>query len=156
MAGADLKYNIAEERLYGLVGGTSISCAAGSGGRAGTKTAGAGNWWLQNNVFATHVHNGEHNYGPLPMGSYFMYPHEKTKNMVRLEPFKTNRMFGRTGFLIHGRGKIGSHGCIVPYDFQEVVKVSAAIAHHIKKTGSRPVLEVIAVGSNLTDKLYTA
>ncbi len=45
-----LTYNIVEQRLSGYIGTVEINCAAGSGGRAGTKTKGAENWWLKNNA----------------------------------------------------------------------------------------------------------
>lgn len=141
-----LTYNIAEERLSGNIGGVAIDCAAGSGGRAGTKTKNAENWYLKNNVFATPVHHGAHAYGPLPLGYYYMRPHETDAHMVRLVPFPSNIMFGRSGFLIHGRGKIGSHGCIVPYDYINVTKLCKAVEHYIRIYKTNPVLHVIAVG----------
>lgn len=151
-----LTYNIAEEHLVGYFAGVRIDCAAGSGGRAGSKAAGAGNWWLQNNPLATQVHAGAHGFGPLPQGLYHMEPHETHKAMVRLDPFPANAMHGRSGFLIHGRGSIGSHGCIVPYNFGEVVKVCSAVQRWIKANDSKPVLRVIAVGMNVDRKFYTA
>jgi len=152
----NLTYNIAEAHLSGSFGGAVIDCTAVSGGRAGTTTRGAGNWYLQNNALATSIHHGGDRFGPLPMGFYWMYPHESKKHMVRLEPFPSNYMFGRSGFLIHGRGKIGSHGCIVPGDPHDLHKVCAAVASFIKLRKTHPVLEVIAVGSNVDDKFFTA
>ena len=156
MPAVNLTYNIAEARLSGSFGGAVIDCAAVSGGRAGTTTKGAGNWYLQNNALATCIHHGGDLFGPLPMGLYAMYPHESKKNMVRLEPFPSNYMFGRSGFLIHGRGKIGSHGCIVPGDPKDLHAICAAVANFIKLHRTRPVLEVIAVGGNIDDKFFTA
>lgn len=144
----DLTYNIVEENLRGMVGGVTINCLAGSGGRAGTKTKDAYNPFLANNALATHVHTGAHSFGPLPQGSYYMVPHEKDAHMVRLNPFSTNQMFGRSGFLIHGRGKIGSHGCIVPYDFANVSKICLGVQRAVKN-GQQPVLQVIAVGTDI-------
>ena len=51
----ELTHNIASARLTGLIDGVSISAYAGSGGRAGSKTPNALNWWLANNPLATHV-----------------------------------------------------------------------------------------------------
>jgi hypothetical protein len=151
-----LTYNIAEARLQGLLAGVQINCAAGSGGRAGSKVEGAGNWWLQNNAMATAVHSGAHNFGPLPQGSYYMCPHENGKTMIRLKPFRSNYMHGRSGFLIHGRGTIGSHGCIVPYHFSDVKSVFQAVNKYISTYKAEPVLEVIAVGADVDSKFYTA
>ena len=153
---AQLTYNIVEERLTGKFGAAQINCAAGSGGRAGTKTKGAGNWFLQNNAFATQVHHGAHSYGPLPQGFYYMHLHEKHAHMVRLDPFASNMMYGRSGFLIHGRGAIGSHGCIVPYDFADVLKICGAVKAYMAASKARPILKVIAVGANADSKMFTA
>jgi hypothetical protein len=151
-----LTYNIVEARLQGLLAGVRVNCAAGSGGRAGSKVDGAGNWWLQNNALATGVHFGAHGFGPLPQGSYYMGPHENGKTMIRLTPFRSNFMHGRSGFLIHGRGTIGSHGCIVPYHFSDVKTIFAAVNKHMSSYKSQPVLEVIAVGTDVDSKFYTA
>jgi hypothetical protein len=150
-----LTYNIVEHRLSGDVGGVPINCAAGSGGRAGTKTKEAENWWLKNNALATHVHFGAHQFGPLPQGRYYMRPHEKHSDMVRLDPFPSNLMFGRSGFLIHPRGPIGSHGCIVPYAFSDVRKIYTAVKTYVGVRKSNPVLEVIAVGSDVDQQFRT-
>lgn len=59
--------------------------------------------------------------GPIPRGSYRLFG---PFNHVRLgpvcfflEPAKSNQMFGRSGFLIHGDNAMGSqtasHGCII-------------------------------------------
>jgi hypothetical protein len=151
-----LTYNIVDQHLRGNFGGTSISCEAGSGGRAGTKTKNATNWRLQNNALATHVHDGAHDYGPLPQGKYHMRPHESDEHMVRLDPFPSNIMRGRKGFLIHGRGKIGSHGCIVPYDFANVLKICRAVQSYQHSHKKNPVLQVIAVGTDVDRKFLTA
>jgi hypothetical protein len=151
-----LTYNIVEERLSGMIGPVPINCCAGSGGRAGTKTKNGENWYLKNNALATHVHSGAHQYGPLPQGKYNMRPHETDKHMVRLDPFPSNIMHGRRGFLIHGRGKIGSHGCIVPYEFGDVLKIHKAVEDYIKSYKADPILQVIAVGSDVDRKFFTA
>lgn len=151
-----LTYNIVEERLYGILGAAFINCAAGSGGRAGTTTKDAENWYLQNNALATHVHHGAHHFGPLPQGYYYMRPHEHNKHRVRLDPFPSNFMHGRDLFLIHGPGEKGSHGCIVPYDRADVLKVCHAVEEFLRLQKSKPVLRVIAVGTDVDRKLFTA
>lgn len=62
------------------------------------------------------------NIGPLPRGKYiitghpFHHPHTGSYSM-RLQPDPHNRMFGRTGFLIHGDSVKhpgeASNGCII-------------------------------------------
>jgi hypothetical protein len=152
----ELIYNIVEQRLSGRIGCLLINCTAGSGGRAGTRTKNAENWWLKNNALATRVHTGAHLFGPLPQGYYHMHPHEKHKNMVRLDPFPSNLMFGRFGFLIHRRGRIGSHGCIVPYDDNDVVRIYNGVKKYLATRKKKPVLEVIAVGSDVDLQFRTA
>ena len=59
-----------------------------------------------------------HDHGPLPQGNYGIGPemdqitHSKRllKSAMRLTPEQGNEMFGRRGFLIHGKGL--SNGCI--------------------------------------------
>lgn len=61
------------------------------------------------------------NVGPLPKGYYdISAPHDSATHgpyVLRLEPYPTNDMFGRSGFLIHGDAIAdagnASHGCIV-------------------------------------------
>jgi len=154
---SDLIYNIVEQHLRGRLGHVNIDCVAGSGGRAGTKTKGAENFFLKNNALATHVHSGGHTFGPLPQGYYYMYPHEdRKKTMVRLDPFKSNVMHKRSGFLIHGRGEIGSHGCIVPYDFADVQKIYNAVRSQVEARRKMPVLKVVAVGTDIDRKFLQA
>lgn len=153
---AQLTYNIPEESLSGMIGGVSINCLAGSGGRAGTKTKDAENWFLKNNAYATRIHHGSHTFGPLPMGNYYMRPHESAANMVRLDPLSSNLMFGRSGFLIHGRGPIGSHGCIVPYEFGDLIAIYRAVTKFVTKNKAKPVLQVVAVSAELDRQISTA
>src|SRR5262245_61578577 len=61
------------------------------------------------------------NVGPCPVGFYNIDAPVDTDDhgpyVLRLEPFKDNRMFGRAGFLIHGDSKLkagtASHGCLI-------------------------------------------
>ena len=100
----NLHYNIATCRLKGFLDGLGIDIYAVSGGRAGTKTLGAENWWLSNNVFATHValnadskgHAiGDSIGGPLPQGIYKLSVHEEKDKWIRLTPVHTGNMHGR-------------------------------------------------------------
>jgi hypothetical protein len=156
---ADLTYNIASGMLQGRIDGTSISARAGSGGRAGTKTAGALNWWLANNPLATGVKLGKgssHPGGPLPMGTYRVVPHERKAEMLRLLPFDAAQMHGRNGMLIHGRGARGSDGCIVPTDFAVVQQLCALVKARRERGESDVVLQVVAIGQDLDRQNNTA
>jgi hypothetical protein len=145
--GTDLTYNIVEELLTGIVDGTAISAHVVSGGRAGSKTAGAVNPFLANNPYATSVKKtvtipG----GPLIMGKYTLKTHESRANWIRLMPFGENAMHGRDGFAIHGRGPRGSDGCIVPTDFAMVQLLHGLVKAREHKGLPGPTLAVIAVG----------
>lgn len=148
----ELTYNIASGILSGSVDGHSISASAGSGGRAGTKTAGALEWWLANNPFATSVKlpgDKSHSGGPLPIGLYRLALHETTKNWLRLIPENPMQMQNRDGMAIHGRGKRGSDGCIVPTDFKVVTQLCMLVKKR-KEAGGRAVrLKVLAQGQDL-------
>jgi hypothetical protein len=157
---ADLTYNIEERLLIGLIDGVHISARAGSGGRAGSKVKGAENWWLANNSLATHVggrkSKGTHVFGPIPRGAYKLAMHESRKNWIRLIPDIGNVMYGRAGFAIHGRGKTGSHGCIVPTDFNNVLTLCTLVKAR-KERGASPItLEVESIGANIGMQMYTA
>jgi hypothetical protein len=55
--------------------------------------------------------------GPLPPGLYLVHPpalHPRLGPACLLEPYPGNAMRGRDDFWIHGPGRRGSDGCIVP------------------------------------------
>lgn len=119
-----LTYSIAREWLQGSVGSENFSIHAWSGGRRGTKTSGADEHsYASYNVFRKE--QGGVSGGPLPPGLYLCSyatdgPGGQT---IRLEPTVTAlfqmdaqlnvRTYNRSGMYIHGRGPIGSQGCIV-------------------------------------------
>lgn len=143
---ADLVFNILEQRLSGIVDGVHISARAVSGGRAGTKTAGAVNPILANNPYLTNVGlTKEHPGGTLPLGLYRLHTHEHKPNILRLIPI-TAKMHGRGGFEIHGRGKRGSDGCIVPTDFHNVQLLWKLTEAREDDGQEGPSLEVVAIG----------
>jgi hypothetical protein len=119
---AELTYYIFEGVLVGFAGGGFIQIFSGSGGGAGsTKNPTA---WTANSPYATVVKtkgkasSKQHEHGgPLPLGRYTIHPsskHQKLGRACYLEPNKRTYMFGRSGFYIHGKGRHGSDGCIVP------------------------------------------
>ena len=151
-----LTYNIADGRLSGLVDGVRIDAHAGSGGRAGSKTPYAANYFLANNPLAPHVKAGGDIFGPLPQGRFRLQLHESRPNWIRLIADRSNIMLVRDGFAIHGRGAVGSHGCIVPDRF-DVVRILCKILKQRHERGQEaPTLQVVAVGQDLDRKFNTA
>lgn len=80
------------------------------------------------------------NRGPLPRGRYritgapFRHPHAGAYT-IRLQPYSTNTMYGRDGFLIHGDSTRhpgeASNGCIV---------LDPAFRHRIYQSNDRELL----------------
>ncbi|SAK50813.1 hypothetical protein [Caballeronia ptereochthonis] len=153
----DLTYNIETGILSGRIGGHPIRASAGSGGRAGSKVAGAVNPLLANNALATRIGGpGSRVFGPLPQGIYRLRLHEHKQNWIRLIPAAGTEMFDRNGFAIHGRGQVGSHGCIVPWDFQVMLRLCKLLKEN--EAAHRPdvTLKVFAQGTEIGKQLYTA
>ena len=148
--GTDFGYNIVELSLYGELDGVTFHARAVSGGRAGSKTAGAVNPILANNPYLTGVKkSGQVPGGPLVMGTYTMRTHEdkaKRKDYIRLEPCAGTDMNGRSGMLIHGRGERGSDGCIVPTDFNVVTELYRLLAAREAQGKPAPTLAVYSIG----------
>lgn len=149
----DMVYNIETGALKGKIGENHISAFAGSGGRAGSKVEGAVNPFLANNSLATHIggpkNASTHTFGPIPQGVYALKLHETRKNWIRLNPISGTDTLGRAGFAIHGRGTTGSHGCLVPTDFNVVLHLCKLVEAN-DKNGLPPItLRVIAEGTNI-------
>ena len=147
--GTDLVYNIVEGLLSGRIDGVVITAGAGSGGRAGSKTRGAVSYFLANNPYMTGVKkSGARPGGPLPMVRYRLRIHESRENWIRLVPFAddSRAMKNRDGFAIHGRGKWGSDGCIVPTDFNVVLELHRLVSAREKAGKPAPTLAVVAIG----------
>jgi len=146
---ANLQYNIESRLLTGKLEKLSIREYAGSGGRAGSKKVDE-NIFLANNSLATHIggpkNAGTHKFGPIPLGTYSLKIHESRDNWIRLIPKKRNNMHGRAGFAIHGRGKVGSHGCIVPNNFKTILNMIKVLEGNPEKEYT---LKVIAMGPNI-------
>jgi hypothetical protein len=145
----DLVYNIVEQTLTGSVDGVSISATAGSGGRAGSKTAGAVHQLLANNPYATKVKKTKsHPGGPLPRARYELKTHESRPKWIRLTPIAEDGILlgERDGFAIHGRGAWGSDGCIVPTDFTVVELLYRLVKAREEAGQAPPTLEVISAG----------
>lgn len=153
----DLTYNIIEALLTGEVDGMRVNARASSGGRGGSKLEGVHQYFLANNPFSTGVKLKESKAGrvggTLPMGRSSLRLHESRKNWIRLIPAAGNVMHGRSGFAIHGRGKRGSDGCIVPSDFHVVLTLCKLAEARKKSGGSEIVLNVVAIGADVDKKL---
>jgi hypothetical protein len=159
-APTDLTYNVIEGHLTGSIDGERINARASSGGRGGTKTAGAENYFLVNNPFASGVKLKDPKKGSvggtLPMGRYTLRVHEDKKhkkNWIRLIPDTSNSMKGRAGFAIHGRGKRGSDGCIVPTDFHMVLMLYKLVEAREQAGQPDVTLSVVAIGTDVDKKM---
>ena len=84
---------------------------------------------------------------PLPMVTYYLKTHESRPSWIRLIPLANKAaMKGRDGFAIHGRGKRGSDGCIVPTDFNVVQLLYKLVKAREDAGKPAPTLSVVAVG----------
>lgn len=116
---ANLTYYIFEGTLVGHAGGRGFHLSAMSGGGGGSRVNAPDS--NVNNPYATgvktvygskHVHGG-----PLPTGTYTIKKparHPTLGLSAYLDPDPGNEMMSRSRFYIHGRGRHGSDGCIVP------------------------------------------
>jgi hypothetical protein len=122
---ASLTYYISQGLLTGLADGHMVNIHAMSGGGGGSTKNPDGNADT-NNPSAESLQEkqgkGGHRGGPLPSGRYKIgtpihRPHLGLS--AELEPYdkeQASHMYGRSGFFIHGRGPLGSDGCIVPME----------------------------------------
>ena len=156
----DLIYNIETGSLTGSIGGNHISAYAGSGGRAGSKIKGAVNPLLANNSLATHIggaqNAGTHLFGPIPQGVYRLKLHESKTNWIRLNPQSGTDTYDRAGFAIHGRGDTGSHGCLVPTDFNVVLHLCKLVKENDAAGNPAVTVKVIAEGTEIGKQMRMA
>jgi hypothetical protein len=125
---AVLTYNAPSEMLIGSVGKHHFHMKAYSGGGRGSVHP---NKWDHsiNSSFANTKEKGSQRGGTLPSGHYLCHykaHHSKFHECIWLErcsdatainsPFSTHAIphFRGNDFFIHGRGELGSDGCIVP------------------------------------------
>ncbi|MGD9509176.1 MAG: hypothetical protein AB7I59_16070 [Geminicoccaceae bacterium] len=143
----DLIYNVVEELLTGEIDGKRINAHSVSGGRAGSKQAGAVNLFLANNPFSTAVRKTASNPGgAIPLARFLLQTHETRPNWIRLVPMANENLHGRSGFAIHGRGQRGSDGCIVPSDFHNVLLIHSLVRQREATGRPAPTLQVVAIG----------
>src|ERR1700722_5027955 len=158
----DLIFNVIEGSLTGSLDGEIFNSRASSGGRGGSKEKNVENYFLKNNPFSAAVKGPDDLKKPpkdtrvggtLPLGFYSLHAHSK-KDHIRVDPLPGTNMHGRNAILIHGRGKRGSDGCIVPADFHVVQRLYAVLLKREKKSAvDAPVLEVVAIGADVGRKL---
>ena len=133
-----LTYSIAREWLQGSVGSESFSTRAWSGGRRGSTTPGAAQHSFDSyNVFRKEQ-NGV-NGGPLPPGLYICHYatdgpggesirlDQTVASLFQIDAQAHVRFYERSGMYIHGRGPIGSQGCIVLENDAERHRLNKAI-----------------------------
>lgn len=124
MGKANLTYYIFEGVLVGTVGGQPIHIFAESGGGGGsTAKAGPSEPATVNNPYSTGQKlnpKAGHRGGAIPTGRYTIAKPSAFHSTrgARLTPAHPAHFAkaagGRGGFWIHGRGPLGSDGCIVP------------------------------------------
>jgi hypothetical protein len=118
---ASLSYYISEGLLTGLAAGHMVSLRAMSGGGGGSTKHG-GNTDTNNPSSTGLKETSAHRGGPLPAGRYKIAAPSRRAHLglcAELDPYDKDQgahMFGRGGFFIHGRGPLGSDGCIVPME----------------------------------------
>jgi hypothetical protein len=153
-----LNYSIARQWLEGSVGNEKFSVQAWSGGGRGRTGPGAENTPASYDVFqkesdegSKHIHGG-----PIPPGIYvcFHVPHhhkfgecvflqQTILSLVSVQTRKDGpqiRFYNRDGFFIHGRGKHGSDGCIVP----DNPAIRSKLNRAIKNAGNGTVILKVA------------
>jgi hypothetical protein len=132
---ARLEYYIMERILRGTVGGKPVHFFALSGGGGGRRGKPFPTDIVNNPYFESrqYIESKGQDGGPIPPGWYWIR-HSDAKDFpkhgvcVRLQPMKHTFVMGRGGFLIHGRGRFGSEGCIVPMiDSRELGKFIDAL-----------------------------
>ena len=118
---ANLTFYITEGLLTGLAAGHMIHIRAVSGGGGGSTKHG-GNADTDNPASTSVKEAGTRRGGPLPEGRYKIHTPSRRAHLglcAELDPYdkeQASHMFGRSGFFIHGRGPLGSDGCIVPME----------------------------------------
>ena len=132
MPSTQLTYYLFEGILTGEANGRFVHISAHSGGGSGRAPgrtphpAHGDDRHAMNSPYHTGQKMDRHKGvrgGPLPLGRYRIEAPERSRGYLAaaLHPMAGNAAFaratgGRSGFLIHGRGTIGSDGCIVPTD----------------------------------------
>jgi hypothetical protein len=126
---SELTYYVFEGVLAGILNGTSVSISAVSGGGGGSKVHPPNAAMNNPYMYSLKEVKGRAGLrgGPIPLGRFKIAtpaPHGHLGLAARLTP-ETPMPNHRGGFFIHGRGPLGSDGCIVPmaaHDFQKIMQ----------------------------------
>lgn len=146
---SELTYYVFEGVLAGTLNGQTISISAVSGGGGGSKTKPPNETMNNPYMYGLKEVKGPsgNRGGPIPLGRFKIGApaHHAHLGMAAALTPETPMPNNRGGFYIHGRGPLGSDGCIVPmtaHDFQRVMQGLTA-SHggilHVQETmdGSR-------------------
>jgi hypothetical protein len=144
-----LTYDAAREWLSGVINAKTFGMRAFSGGGRGSIKTGVAQSSLTSQLATTKLIKTGHRYsqrgGTLPPGEYgclYVAHHRKFGECVRLDrhasatriasPFASHAFaHGRDNdFFIHGRGPLGSDGCIVPADSIKRLWLNRAVRDH--------------------------
>jgi hypothetical protein len=158
---AELTYDAVSRCLSGAIGTASFSMLAESGGGRG-RTKGVADTSPMSHLATTKQHIGAdpkhpvRRGGTLPPGKYtcvYVGDHPKFHECIRLNMHSKTRVIRspfasqpivhhRDHFYIHGRGALGSDGCLVPLDIPERLRLT----HAIKNFKGTVILTVTGVG----------
>lgn len=122
---ARLTYSLYQGVLTGTAGGRSIEMKAYSGGGGGSTRSASDPFAVNNPVVTEQKQRGRTvRGGPIPVGEYIILP-PATWHGSLAAVLVPRASMKRSGFMIHGRGPLGSDGCIVPTDntqFRELME----------------------------------
>jgi hypothetical protein len=146
---ARLTYALWEGLLTGTAGGRPVHIRALSGGGGGSTKSASDPFAVNNPTVTEQKENRRRQLrgGPIPVGTYVVHPPAAWSGgsiaAVLTPRYRTNR----DGFLIHGRGPLGSDGCIVPLDQAEFTD----LMNRLRRDGGG-LLEVVDAGRHATFK----
>ena len=140
MADNTLTYSIAREWLQGRIGNEKFALRAWSGGGRGKIGSGAEHDASSYDVFRKTSQKKGVRGGPLPPGIYIcryvakhshfgecVFLEQTILSLISIDSDANIDFYDREGFYIHGRGKLGSDGCIVPESEQERRRLNTAV-----------------------------
>ena len=140
---SSLTYSIYERCLKGRINGTYISYYAFSGGGGASKAkitdslvVNSPYYWQKKSAgHETAAQRG----GPIPPGRYIISCPTKHPNLglsAAVSPIGESKSLlkkiHRSGFFIHGAGRLGSDGCIVPPNTIEFKELMALLSQNSK------------------------
>lgn len=167
MSSNSLTYSVAAECLWGAIGVEKFCMRAWSGGGRGRTGSGAETSLSSYDTMRKERKTEQEHIrgGPLPLGFYlcrYIQSHKKFRECIFLEQTLSSllhvdmmgnvKFHDRDRFYIHGRGQLGSDGCIVPQDGKERLRLNSAI----KLAKGIILLQVKDEGMPVPDRMRTA